>query len=108
MAAIAFDFGGGKLHTTLSETTINGGSAVVVSLPKCSVCVISYSTTWSDKWSRDGLGVISGSATRKDDVMSNYSGMNHHTYIYADVAESTKIDFGVCPSQVNIQVACIK
>ena len=108
MAATAFNFGGGKLHTTLSKMTINGGSAVVVSLPKCSVCVISYSTTWSDQWSRGELGVISGSATRKGFVMANYNGMNHGTYVYADVTESTKIDFGICPWQVNVHVACIQ
>ena len=108
MAATAFNSGGGKLHTTLNEMTINGGSAVVVSLPKCSVCVISYSTTWSDQWSRWGFGVISGSATGKGHVMANYNGINHNTYVYTDVTESTKIDFGICPLRVNVHVACIQ
>lgn len=108
MATTVFNLGGGKLHTTLSKTTINGGSAVAVSLPKCRVCVISYSTTWSDSWSRGELGVISGSAIKKDFVISNYNGMNHGTYVYTDVAESTTIDIGICPWQVNVHVACIQ
>lgn len=108
MSATAFNFGGGKLHTTLSKKTINANADVVVTLPKCSVCVITYSTTWSDRWNRGEKGVISGSAIKKDFVIANYSAMNHGTYVYTNVAESTTIDFGSCPSQVNIQVACIK
>lgn len=100
--------GGGKLHTTLSKKTINGGSAVVVSLPKCSMCVVSMATTWSDRWTRQPLGVTSGSATQTDYVGSNYSAMGFFTYAYENVAESTTIDFGVCPSRIDLHVSCIK
>lgn len=96
------------MHTALSKTTIGENADVVVTLPKCSVCVITYSTRWSDKWNRNPKGVIAGSAIKKDFVMSNYSGMNHGTYVYTDVAESTKIDFGSCPWRVDVHVTCIK
>lgn len=108
MSATAFNFGRGKLHTTSSKTTINGGSAVAVSLPKCSVCVISYSTTYSSPWNRDGYGVISGSAKKIDSFMTIYNNMTFWTYIYSDVAESTTIDFGICPWRVDVHVTCIK
>ena len=96
------------MRTTLSKTTINGDSAVTVSLPKCSVCVISYSTTYSSPWKREGLGVISGSATKTDATLTCYNNMTFWTHTYRDVAESTTIDLGICPWRVDVHVACIK
>ena len=110
MSTTAFNMGESKLHTTSSKTTINGGSAVVVSLPKCSMCVISYTTTYSSPWQREGYGVISGSATEieKDDRFTIYNNMTFWTRIYRDVAESTTIDFGICPWRVDVHVICIQ
>ena len=108
MSTTAFNMGGSKLHTTSSKKTINGGSAVVVSLPKCSVCVISYSTTYSSAWQRTGYGVISGLATKTDEALTCYNNMTFVTYTYRDVAESTTIDFGICPWRVDVHVTCIQ
>ena len=108
MSTTAFNMGGDKLHATLTKKTINGGSAVAVSLPKCSMCVISYSTTYSSPWNREGYGVISGSATKVVGWDTIYNNMTFFTYIYRDVAESTTIDFGICPWRVDVHTACIQ
>ena len=90
--------------------TINGDSAVVVSLPKCSVCIISCSTTFSSPWQREGYSVISGSAIEieKDNRFTIYNKMTFWTRIYRDVAELTTIDLGICPWLVDAHMIYIQ
>lgn len=108
MAVSAFNLGGGVKKATLENKVFDGNTNIKMSFSKCSVLVVSLSTTWSDNWVSSYKGVVSGQAETVNYALSNYSSMNHTTYLYKNVAEGTVIDFGTCVWRVNAHIVSVK